>query len=79
LVIEEIEEGCYADGSTYSVLSAHSTEKGADDAKDAWRRSHQGSGQTEHAFASGEWGVDADWCADCECGAVVYEVALEEQ
>jgi hypothetical protein len=41
LVVEEIEAGSYADASTYCPLSAHTTEKGADDARDAWRACHE--------------------------------------
>ena len=85
LLIEEAETGSFADetgsfadGNTYCVLSAHKTEKGADDARDAWRKSH---GEPPHPFISeGDTDEDEDlsdenWC-DCESGVTVVSVEV---
>lgn len=70
LLIEEIETGSWPDGSTYCVLGAHRSAKGADDAMAKWRSRH---GEPPHAAVHED---DDGWCSQCGCSASVERVEL---
>lgn len=74
ILIEEAETGSFADMSTYCLVSAHRSEGGADDARDAWRKSH---GEPAHAFDDGG-NEDEDFCQTCQTGVAVAQVDLAD-
>jgi len=73
LLVEEVETGTAADGSTNCVLSAHRTEKGADDARDAWR-----AAKCEGTSKPHEMDENNDWCLTCGFGVTVDSTELSE-
>jgi hypothetical protein len=76
VVTEEIESGNYHDCSTYCVLSVHRTKKGAEEACDTWRVSHEGNSDLSHAFTEDTYGDG--WCGQCGCGVTIEGVEMED-
>jgi hypothetical protein len=75
LLIEEIEVGSFADGSTHVTVSAHASEDGAEKAKADWYKEHEGASGSPHAFksenADDEDEEDEEPSGWCVCGAGV--------
>jgi hypothetical protein len=71
IVTEEIEVGSLADGSTYTVLSVHSTEDGAQAEVDQWFTEHDCDAPEGERNRGGGGG----WCG---CGrAAVFDGPID--